>query len=304
MNLCSISFPYFGILFLTPKITIRNINYCKYLCKNRKFIQEKILYISVRLRLVIFWEGKHMTDTVDLNTNLSDSTALYNTGNLAPASVNVPSGTTGSVFNSDPLSLFSQNKSTGFGSSSIFPGNGSSNFQDDILMSGFDFDSLVYDPNTQTIMRDKTQQAQNQIQAQGQTAQTAVAQGQSGIQNANGNTPNFSELDNYLIKDTNTNTPANSNIGKAAGAAIGCSLPLAENLLTGIKSGKFLKGLNWKQLAVTCPVVGLAGFGIGYVVDKLINQFKQKPETQLSAGTPGAQQGQIQQQPTVLPQAA
>jgi len=244
-----------------------------------------------------------MTDTVDLNTNLSDSAALYNTGNIQPVAAGIPA--TGSVFNSDPLSLFSQNKSTGFGSSSIFSGSGSSNFQDDMLMSGFDFDSLVYDPNTQTIMRDKTRQAQNQIQTDGQTAQTAVTQGQSGIQSENQSTPNFSELDNYLVKETDTKTSANSSIGKTAGAAIGCSLPLAENLLTGIKSGKFLKGINWKQLAVTCPVVGLAGLGIGYVVDKLINQFKQKQGTQTLAGTSDSKQTQqIQQQQTTLPQAA
>lgn len=229
-----------------------------------------------------------MTDTVNLNTNSVNGTMTgqANAGyGLVPAANGTNTAASGSIFKSDPLSLFSSTGTSGVSSSSIFPGQSSSNFQGDLMMSGMDFDSLVYDPKTQTIMRDKTKQAQTAASAQNVSAAvqnstnqqndlefTSQGQNQTTQNNTQGNL-NFSELNNYLVKKDNTLTE-NSNIGKAGGAVIGFTAPIAEKLLSGAKSKTFLKGINWKQLAVTCPIIGLAGFGIGYVLDKVIDSLK------------------------------
>ena len=151
------------------------------------------------------------------------------------------------------------------------------------MMSGFDFDSLSYDAQSGTIVR--SAQPQNRQVPQ---LQNNVQQNNAGTLNFEslpqdiqqpGNLPaeqNLSELDNYLVKNETNQQNKPSNSGKAICTTLGFLAPVGERVAAGIKSGGIMKALNWKQLAVTCPIIGLAGFGVGFVIDKIMDSFKNK----------------------------
>ena len=50
-----------------------------------------------------------------------------------------------------------------------------------------------------------------------------------------------------------------ASFGKKSGAVLGFLAPIASHLISGSK--------EWKQLFKTCPLLAIAGFGIGYLVD-------------------------------------
>jgi len=204
-----------------------------------------------------------MTNQVSLNTSLLNGNN-YSFGNNfnAGQTLGTPSGT-GS-------SLFSPLQSNNF-------------YNDDFMMSGFDFNSLSYDPQSGSIFQQKP--------AQNQQAQVVLPQqNNAGLQNFTSapqldtapaqlaqNTagkPNLSELDNYLVKNETAKPQTPTNTCKIAGTALGFLAPVAERVISGLKSGSVVKALNLKQLAVTCPIIGLAGFGIGYLADGIINSIR------------------------------
>ena len=231
-----------------------------------------------------------MTDAVNLNTNVA-------------ATTQIPAATTTQVSNpvannsiwagSDPFGLNNTN--------SVFssPFQSNSNFQDDIMMSGMDFNSLSYDPNTQSIVKTAPQQQAQSVPQQ--TAPRAVPTQNNGAQDISmqgaQQQPNLSELDNYLVpKDQNKNSSGIS--WKAGGAIIGALTPLADKLISAIKNPSVLKAINFKQIALTCPINGLAGFGIGSLLSNIFSK-NNTPAPQQVAQTP---QQPTPQEQTIIPE--
>ena len=225
-----------------------------------------------------------MTNGVGLNTSLLNGINFTggNNFNMAATNTNNTASSANSLFN---------------------PVQSTTNlYSDDFMMSGFDFDSLSYDAQSGTIVR--SAQPQNRQVPQ---LQNNVQQNNAGTLNFEslpqdiqqpGNLPaeqNLSELDNYLVKNETNQQNKPSNSGKAICTTLGFLAPVGERVAAGIKSGGIMKALNWKQLAVTCPIIGLAGFGVGFVIDKIMDSFKNKNTANAPQTNPAEAPQQIQQ---------
>lgn len=129
--------------------------------------------------------------------------------------------------------------------------------------------------NTQTDLTQQVPQSQQPVtQPQYDVTQQQVAQPQYDVANPQQQTtatqnPQFtgSEL-NGCLADTQSddvdytksgNPYKKASFGKKSGAVLGFLAPIASHLISGSK--------EWKQLFKTCPLLAIAGFGIGYLVD-------------------------------------
>lgn len=136
--------------------------------------------------------------------------------------------------------------------------------------------------NTQTDLTQQVPQSQQPVQTVSQqvtqpqydVTQQQVAQPQYDVANPQQQTtatqnPQFtgSEL-NGCLADTQSgdvdytksgNPYKKASFGKKSGAVLGFLAPIASHLISGSK--------EWKQLFKTCPLLAIAGFGIGYLVD-------------------------------------
>ncbi len=139
-------------------------------------------------------------------------------------------------------------------------------------------------PTQQQVVPNQQAPQQNQVQAavpQQVQSQYGVAQQQTTPQydvanpqqqTASAQNPQFtgSEL-NGCLADTQSedvdftksgNPYKKASFAKKSGAVLGFLAPIANLLISGSK--------DWKQLFKTCPLLGIAGFGIGYLVDSCI----------------------------------
>lgn len=140
--------------------------------------------------------------------------------------------------------------------------------------------------NTQTDLTQQVSQSQQPVQTVSQqpvaqpqydVTPQQVAQPQYDVANPQQQTtatqnPQFtgSEL-NGCLADTQSddvdytksgNPYKKASFGKKSGAVLGFLAPIASHLISGSK--------EWKQLFKTCPLLAIAGFGIGYLVDSCI----------------------------------
>ena len=137
--------------------------------------------------------------------------------------------------------------------------------------------------NTQTDLTQQVPQSQQPVQTVSQqpvtqpqydVTQQQVAQPQYDVANPQQQTtatqnPQFtgSELNGCLAEPqsddvdyTKSGNPyKKASFGKKSGAVLGFLAPIASHLISGSK--------EWKQLFKTCPLLAIAGFGIGYLVD-------------------------------------
>ena len=129
--------------------------------------------------------------------------------------------------------------------------------------------------NTQTDLTQQVPQSQQPVtQPQYDVTQQQVAQPQYDVANPQQQTvatqnPQFtgSELNGCLAEPqgddvdyTKSGNPyKKASFGKKSGAVLGFLAPIASHLISGSK--------EWKQLFKTCPLLAIAGFGIGYLVD-------------------------------------
>lgn len=137
--------------------------------------------------------------------------------------------------------------------------------------------------NTQTDLTQQVPQSQQPVQTVSQqpvtqpqydVTQQQVAQPQYDVANPQQQTtatqnPQFtgSELNGCLadtqgddVDYTKSGNPyKKASFGKKSGAVLGFLAPIASHLISGSK--------EWKQLFKTCPLLAIAGFGIGYLVD-------------------------------------
>lgn len=125
--------------------------------------------------------------------------------------------------------------------------------------------------NTQTDLTQQAPQSQQPVQT---VSQQPVTQPQYDVANPQQQTtatqnPQFtgSELNGCLadtqgddVDYTKSGNPyKKASFGKKSGAVLGFLAPIASHLISGSK--------EWKQLFKTCPLLAIAGFGIGYLVD-------------------------------------
>ncbi len=122
-------------------------------------------------------------------------------------------------------------------------------YSDDIMMPSY-FKNPAY---TQT-------QAQYPVQRQlGQN----ISMQAMGMQNS------------ILAKDSNAQTTDNgniyikTNIGKKLLTVTGALAPVAYSALKAVSGAS--KAFNLKQLAIKCPVLAIAGLGVGALIDSIIN---------------------------------
>ena len=137
--------------------------------------------------------------------------------------------------------------------------------------------------NTQTDLTQQVPQSQQPVQTVSQqpvaqpqydVTPQQVAQPQYDVANPQQQTtatqnPQFtgSELNGCLAEPqgddvdyTKSGNPyKKASFGKKSGAVLGFLAPIASHLISGSK--------EWKQLFKTCPLLAIAGFGIGYLVD-------------------------------------
>ena len=127
-------------------------------------------------------------------------------------------------------------------------------------------------PNQQVPQQSQAQAVPQQVQPQYDVAQQATPQydvANPQQQTTSAQNPQFTGRElNGCLADTQSddvdytksgNPYKKASFGKKTGAVLGFLAPIANLLATGSK--------DWKQLFKTCPLLGIAGFGIGYLVD-------------------------------------
>lgn len=122
-------------------------------------------------------------------------------------------------------------------------------YTNDVLMSGVDFTKLATAAIQQTA-------AQNNNVGQVQVPQ---------------NNTNTGQQETELADEQESE---GSNIAKIIGATSGFLAPLAGKLYSWAKGGDPKVLFKFKQLAVTCPVLAVAGLGIGMLTDACIDATK------------------------------
>lgn len=164
--------------------------------------------------------------------------------------------------------------------------------------------------NTQTDLTQQVPQSQQPVtQPQYDVTQQQVAQPQYDVANPQQQTvatqnPQFtgSELNGCLAEPqgddvdyTKSGNPyKKASFGKKSGAVLGFLAPIASHLISGSK--------EWKQLFKTCPLLAIAGFGIGYLVDSCTESnranaadaaAKQAKQSQILAQSPQQQMSAV-----------
>src|SRR5574344_984480 len=209
--------------------------------------------------------------TVGLNTNLSNvnyaQTLTNNNLNQATASVATP---TTSTYN--PLLNFS--------STNMNPLQPvTNNYEDDMMMPAqFKLSNQNYAPTlTQQATQPQATQTPVQQATTPQTAQTQpVATTQMQQQNPQGLENYLVSRDKNIVMTENGNPYRKSTAGKPAFAFLGFLAPLATKVVQLFKGGKFADLFKVKQLAILCPALALAGYGIGALVDGFTNNKRAK----------------------------
>ena len=190
------------------------------------------------------------------------------------------------------------------------------------LATGTAYDNDMFMPNflKTPVITGQAQQAQAQVQPQAQNNQTyltqqvpqsqqQVAQPQYDVANPQQQTvatqnPQFtgSELNGCLAEPqgddvdyTKSGNPyKKASFGKKSGAVLGFLAPIASHLISGSK--------EWKQLFKTCPLLAIAGFGIGYLADSCTESnranaadaaAKQAKQSQILAQSPQQQMSAV-----------
>lgn len=191
--------------------------------------------------------------SVELNTNLNsvknnNSLLLNNTSFMANQATNPNSVFTSSTSNNNnPLAQ---------------PVSG--NYEDDILMPEFL----------------KTDNVQKQMPVQTDTNKAVQPDNSSESQKPQ---IDESKLENSLLaRDKSIAFTDKGNIYRKTSASknglavLGFLAPVSGKIIEWFKGGKFTELFKFKQLAIACPAVALAGYGVGSLIDGYINSNRAK----------------------------
>lgn len=198
-----------------------------------------------------------MTAPVELNTNI-------NTNNNA---LNMPNFGTNSNTQSKPKSIFDMQPSV-------------NNYENDFMAAGVNFVTNGLE----------TSSAAGGAGVNNATNSFVVSQPEVETHNAVVKAPNFSGNENDSIRKISDNEKTNEpskgdtkltpNKYRNAGTLIGFLAPIASDAMNLFKGKSFIRAFNWKQLAITSPLVALAGFGIGAFIDSCLRANKAKEVVQ------------------------
>lgn len=193
-----------------------------------------------------------MTAPVELNTNI-------NTNNNN--ALNMPNLGTNSNTQSKPKSIFDMQPSV-------------NNYENDFMAGGIFAANALGTP----------QEVNNA------TNSFVVSQPEVETHNAVVKAPNFCGNENDLTRKISDNEKTNEplkgdtkltpNKYRNAGTLIGFLAPIATDAMNLFKGKSFTRAFNWKQLAITSPLVALAGFGIGAFIDSCLRANKAKEAVQ------------------------
>jgi hypothetical protein len=212
-------------------------------------------------------ERLDMINSVGLNTNY----------NLLSNNIGVGNSLTNSVTTTDNNSIFNTLNSTA----------NTDYYNNDMFMSGINFSELAQ--NTLGGTQNDNNQTQNvQSDSKNLTPEVKNLNNQqnftgNNIQQNEDNEINPQELENYLTNRDNNeegiiskNNTKKSNKFKYLGALCGFLAPIITAGIEGIKKGNLKNVFKLKQLAVTCPIIGVTGFAAGLLLDGLVNSSKAK----------------------------
>lgn len=193
--------------------------------------------------------------SVELNTNLNsvknnNSSLLNNTSftsNQATNPNSVFASSTSNNNNSNPLAQ---------------PVSG--NYEDDILMPEF-----LKTDNVQKQMQ--VQMNTNKPVQQDNTPETQSPQiDESKIENS------LLARDKSIAFTDKGNLYRKTSASKNGLAVLGFLAPVSGKIIEWFKGGKFTELFKFKQLAIACPAVALAGYGVGSLIDGYINSKRAK----------------------------
>lgn len=86
----------------------------------------------------------------------------------------------------------------------------------------------------------------------------------------------FDRSDSNVAQTEQGNTYVKTNAYKKSGAVLGLLAPVAGKFVQLFKGGKFSELFKMKQIAIACPVVGLAGLAVGSLIDSYVNSQRAK----------------------------
>ena len=194
--------------------------------------------------------------SVELNTNLS---AIGN--NKSSSLLNNTSFTSAQI----PNSVFSATSNNNNPLAQPVSGN----YEEDILMPDF--------LKTENTLK-QTQNTQTPNQLQAQTDNTAQQNNTAETQQAQPQIDESKLTNSLLARDKSLAFTDKGNIyrktstAKTGLAILGFLAPAAGK----IKGGKISELFKFKQLAIACPAVALAGYGVGSLIDGYINSNRAK----------------------------
>ncbi len=203
-----------------------------------------------------------MTNPVGLNTSL-----VGNNYNISQSNANTSALNTADKAKADSI----------FSNSAFSPVV--NDYNGDFMMSNMDFSALAGQLNNQIQQTAPAQvqnpqpQSQNQTTSQVQNPVPQVAQNQTPAFTSNPQQPDMNGLNGCLTDNTQAKK---SNIGKVAGASLGFLAPIAGKIVDVCKGQAFKDVFKVKQLAVTCPILGVVGLGVGMLVDGFLNSKREK----------------------------
>jgi hypothetical protein len=198
--------------------------------------------------------------SVELNTNLS---AIGN--NKTSPLLNNTSFTSAQI----PNSVFSATSNTNNPLAQPVSGN----YEEDILMPDF--------LKTENTLK-QTQNTQTPNQLQAQTDNTAQQNNTAETQQAQPQIDESKLTNSLLARDKSLAFTDKGNIyrktstAKTGLAILGFLAPAAGKIIDLFKGGKISELFKFKQLAIACPAVALAGYGVGSLIDGYINSNRAK----------------------------
>lgn len=243
------------------------LQYFKNLCLNAILYKKNTLYIwlKVKVRLLFLKGVSYMVSQVGLNTGFNNYSTSSN-----PVITNTI-GSNNSIFN--------------------VPQN---NYSDDIMMQNFDamlnsaLTSQAQQSGLNSLQQPAVNQDYNQLLYANNNAQSFTSN-QNNMLAQNYQTDSqqqpvdVSSLNGHLIQrdknvayTENNNAYHQSNTAKKAGAFLGFLAPMGGKIVKLFQGGKFKDLFKFKQLAIACPALALAGLAVGSLVDGYINSKRAK----------------------------
>lgn len=165
-------------------------------------------------------------------------------------------------------------------------GNTGNNYDDDFLMPESLKSSVFSNVSNNQVQNSASLSFQNNQETTTMNTQTQPLQqveettnipdGLTMPQNQNNIIKRFDRTDSNTAQTEKGNSYTKTDAFKKSGVVLGLLAPVAGKLIQLCKGGKFSELFKFKQIAIACPVVGLAGLAIGSLIDSYVNSQRAK----------------------------